>query len=128
MLLANENWLLSNFFSTLPNLTVCTHIPPLYRCPSGVSQSKKPNPRVQATKALGGVDQASLRSTLSSSEDPVYLTDSELWIFSETLYRLEETQLSVLESLDIQEIVLDIGLCRKILTTILTEPQIHEHR
>lgn len=100
----------------------------LCRCPSSVSPSQAPTPRVLATKTLGGVDQASLRSTLSSTEDPVYLTDSELWSFSDTLYRLEETQLSVLESLDIQEIVLDISLCRKILTTILTEPQVHEHR
>ncbi|XP_064393734.1 uncharacterized protein LOC135341165 [Halichondria panicea] len=99
------------------------------RCPSSVSLSQQPSPRVQATKTLGGVDQASLRSALSSSEVPNYLTDSELWMYSETLYQLEETQLSiVLESADIQEFILDISFCRKVLTTILTEPQVHEHR
>ncbi len=50
-------------------------------------------------------------------------------MYSETLYQLEETQLSiVLESTDIQEFMLDISFCRKTLSTILTEPQIHEHR
>ncbi len=94
-----------------------------------MSLSQQPSPRVQATKTLGGVDQASLRSALSSSEVPNYLTDSELWMYSETLYQLEETQLSiVLESADIQEFILDISFCRKVLTTILTEPQVHEHR
>ena len=73
-----------------------------HRCPSGVSPSRKPTPKVQKTKALGGVDQASLRTALSSSKAPDYLTDSELWTYSEALYRLEETQLSILESPDIQ--------------------------
>ena len=37
-----------------------------HRCPSGIQTSKEASPRVVTSKLLGGVDQASLRLSLTS--------------------------------------------------------------
>ena len=54
-------------------------------------------------RLLGGVDQATLRQSLSrhGNEATVYLQDSELWRTGDTLRRLESLQLDIV-STDVQ--------------------------
>ena len=54
-------------------------------------------------RLLGGVDQATLRQSLSrhGNEATVYLQDSELWRTGDTLTRLESLQLDIV-STDVQ--------------------------
>lgn len=71
------------------------------RCPAGVQTRRDASPRVMSQRMLGGVDQATLRQSLSGHDDTLYLQDSELWRVSDALRRLESLQLDIV-STDIQ--------------------------
>lgn len=64
-----------------------------------------------ASKLLGGVDQASLRQSLSSRDNLAmstdYLSDAEVWTFSNQLRDMEGLQLDIVSS-DIQVCVIDM--------------------
>ena len=68
------------------------------------SPSVHPKPKALTGKQLGGVDQASLRQSISrhsnSGGNAVmdYLSDSELWAFTDTVRQLEAMQLSIVKS------------------------------
>ena len=75
-------------------------------CPRDASPSAHAQPKALSGKQLGGVDQATLRQSLSrhgDSQNPVvdYLNDSELWMFMDTMRQLEAMQLSIIKN-DIQ--------------------------
>ena len=95
---------------------LCLHI---CSCPRDASPSAHAQPKALSGKQLGGVDQATLRQSLSrhgDSQNPMvdYLNDSELWTFTDTVRQLEAMQLSIVKN-DIQ--VKYIG--RLILVTVL---------
>jgi len=71
------------------------------RCPAGVQTHRDASPRVMSQRMLGGVDQATLRQSLSGHDDSLYLQDSELWRVSDALRQLESLQLDIV-STDIQ--------------------------
>ena len=67
------------------------------------SPSVHPKPKALSGKQLGGVDQASLRQSISrhgNSANAVmdYLSDSELWAFTDTVRKLEALQLSIVKN------------------------------
>ena len=83
------------------------HAPSLFNsCPRDASPSAHAQPKALSGKQLGGVDQATLRQSLSrqgDSQNPLveYLNDSELWVFNDTIRHLEAMQLSIVKH-DIQ--------------------------
>lgn len=91
-------------FSILVLLCIC-----ICSCPRDASPSAHAQPKALSGKQLGGVDQATLRQSLSrhgDSQNPVvdYLNDSELWVFTDTVRQLEAIQLSIVKN-DIQVII-----------------------
>ena len=73
-----------------------------YRCPRGIVTSLNASPSVMASKKLGGVDQATLRQSLSNHNSLAtpsdYLADAELWVWSEQLDSMEALQLDIANS------------------------------
>ena len=67
--------------------------------------SQHASPSVMASKLLGGVDQATLRQSLSSLKSMTtpteYLSDAEVWTFSSQLRDIEGLQQDIINS-DIQ--------------------------
>ncbi len=74
--------------------------------------SSNASPRVIASKLLGGVDQATLRQSLSSHSNLTaptdYLSDAEVWLFSDQLRQLESLQMDIFVS-DIQVLSVYFG-------------------
>lgn len=74
----------------------------IFRCPSGVVASRNASPTVIASKLLGGVDQATLRQSLSSRDNLAtptdYLSDVEVCLFSGQIYDMEALQLEITSS------------------------------
>lgn len=66
------------------------------------------SPSIIARKLLGGVDQATLRQTLSShgssnmASSSEYLSDLEVWAMTDPLHNVESLQLDMANSEDIQ--------------------------
>ena len=72
------------------------------RSPSNIVTSQNASPRVIASKLLGGVDQATLRQSLTDHSNPTtpteYLTDAEVQVFSDQLKEMEALQLLIVTS------------------------------
>jgi serine/threonine protein kinase len=125
--IARHPWLVSK--SHLTPDEVMRHM--RARCPSGIQTSKEASPRVVTSKLLGGVDQASLRLSLTSQakmKETDYLTDTELWVMSEQTRQLESIQLDIVCCDDIQELMMDISYCRQLLQDILSSPHDESRR
>ena len=64
--------------------------------------SQHASPSVMASKLLGGVDQATLRQSLSThknvSTPTEYLADAEVWVFSKPLRDMEGLQQDIINS------------------------------
>ena len=131
------------------DLHVLKHTYTHTRCPIEITPSMEASPKVMANKLLGGVDQATLRQSLSrlGDQNPVteYLSDSDVWLFTETVKHLEALQLDMitsdlqvnnLPSLSLshthththtithtQEVIMDVNLARQLLKDILLAPQ-----
>jgi serine/threonine protein kinase len=119
--IARHPWLLSREQLTPDEVTTQMKS----RCPTSVHPNKEASPRVVTSKLLGGVDQASLRLSITSNsktKESDYLTDSELWVMSDETIQLESLQLDIVCCDDIQELMMDISYCRQLLQDILSSP------
>ena len=82
----------------------CWYVCICYSCPRVASPSVHPKPKPFTGKQLGGVDQASLRQSISRHSNSggniemEYLSDLELWAFTDTVRQLEALQLSIVRS------------------------------
>lgn len=94
-----------------------------YRCPGCVNPANSATPQVLASQILGGVDQATLRSTLTCvNDDHGYPLDSEVWVYSNNLFQLEAAQVSILKATDIQVCVcafMWVWVCTHVIHTLL---------
>lgn len=87
----------------------------------------QPRPQVVAHKLLGGVDQATLRQSLSRGDNNQYASDSEVWLLSDDVLQLESCQ-EELVAYDVVDVMVTLQTAQKLLQDILQNPDNDDHR
>ncbi|XP_065912428.1 uncharacterized protein [Dysidea avara] len=113
-------------FSRLNGEAVCKEMES--RCPNlGDALLHQPHPQVVAHKLLGGVDQATLRQSLSRGESHQYATDGEVWVWSDEVLQLESCQEELVAS-DVVDVMITLRTIQEIFHKILQNPDNDTYR